>query len=226
MRILSITAVAALLLAACSASPEAPSTRPAAEAAEEASAPAKVEPLTRKQARAMLVRVKDLPSGWGSVPEGESGFDWTVRPKACEWVLTTPARFPTEDLAVAVFTDGSSVFASSFSQRVYRVKGKSASWRLDQLRKHLGNCGKFTFTNDQGTEKHRISEVSFPAFGEDSIAVRDTIVWTDGNTYTDDSVYVAVRGATIRFMSTGSATPLPGGELEQLVRASMSRLPD
>ncbi len=113
-----------------------------------------------------LLTLEDMPTGWTTSPD--AGEEDEGAAEFCDGLDITDDEPDAE--AEASF-EGSEM-GPFVSNAVARFDGGGAT-RFAQLRQAIDGCGDFDTTDEEGnTLTGRLSAVSFPEFGEESLAVR------------------------------------------------------
>ncbi len=113
-----------------------------------------------------LLTLEDMPTGWTTSPD--AGEEDEGAAEFCDGLDITDDEPDAE--AEASF-EGSEM-GPFVSHAVARFDGGGAT-RFAQLRQAIDGCGDFDTTDEEGnTLTGRLSAVSFPEFGEESLAVR------------------------------------------------------
>lgn len=181
-------------------------------------------PLTKAQTRAVLLTVKDMPSGWASTPFDDSESDDEYRPRRCDELSEDIGGFEKVELhsAGATFNQGGD-FGANLSME---VTTHSEVIDVDVLaaaqRELLDSCATMTSVWDGVPVDVALGEMSFPALGDASHAMRMTMS-ANGMSFTGD-VVVVVEGHNALVFSTAGVVPVPSAEFEQFVRSGLANL--
>lgn len=184
------------------------------------SAPAGPGTVTRKQARAALIRAGDLPAGWRRVSTfvPSPGAVTTV-PPGCD---DRPAG---ETLAAATFSqpvDGT-VPGGSLDQTVVRPAGGTPLAALTALRDRLAGCRTYTASGVAvPAMTFELDGLAFPALGQATLAVRSRSGAGAVRIIRDD-VYVAA-GPVIVHLYAVTFAELPPQLLRGLATTAVARL--
>jgi hypothetical protein len=225
--VLAAAALAVVVLTGCGQDPAQRTAtvaggEPAATAAAEAPE-GNGETLTKKQVKAALLTVKDLPSGWSDDPEalgdGEDD-DSTTKPARCQAVFAiTDKNYddPVAD-ASATFSQGITILEHSvatFDDDTDRILTKTA--------KAFSECPRFTDIDPDGTKtKVRMSALSFPDLGDRTLAMRAKGTVEDMELVID-LIAISV-GHNIVAITAGGLEPMPGDDLEAIARKAVAKL--
>jgi hypothetical protein len=230
-RRLALTLTAALTvtvaLAGCGDDPPARADTIAGDEPAATSAPAEPvvaggETLTKKQAKASLLTVKDLPTGWAkeTKAEEEDGESKT-EPARCA------ALFDSLDTGGDPVVQAEARFAQGFQLLEHSVT--SFEDDVDGLVKDAADafskCSTFTAIEPDGSRvEAKMSALSFPNLGDRTLAVRMTGA-SDGVDVVLDIVMIAIGHNGVGILA-GGLTPIPGAELEAIARKAVAKLPD
>lgn len=187
--LLGIAAVAiALTLSGCSTNTQALTVGKAAKATKAAVAPvdASKNVLTTAQAKAALPAATELGKKWikgsATLSSGSSKSTGTYSPAKCAFsssngqlkgleaspgkaIATAKASFKTKNSAALSF-DGTVIEVKSFKDGI-------DTSTFTKIRKVLGECKKFTYTDGSGvTSDFRILPLSLPKYGDQTLAFR------------------------------------------------------
>ncbi len=176
--------------------------------------------LSKKQAKAALLTVKDLPDGWTVDKDagGEDDGETTTRPARCASLLGEDGKKPAAEAKVAFSLDGLLLQheVSSFTADVAGDVKKFAA--------ALAKCPKFTMIEADGTEtKIRATALKkFPKLGDRSLGVRLTGA-IQGAEITIDVVLVAVghNGVTV---GASGLEAMPTADLVKITRKAVVKL--
>jgi hypothetical protein len=177
--------------------------------------------LTKKQAKAALLTVKDLPSGW-SVDKSadDSSEESTTEPARCAAIFDAVDKDKSKPVAEAKV---------NFSQGFVILEETVASYRDDvddavkETAEALNKCPEFTSVEPDGSRaKLSMSGLSFPNLGDRTLATRIK-GRTDGVDVLLDIVIIAV-GHNIVMISAGGLTPVPGDDLEAVAKRAVAKL--
>jgi hypothetical protein len=183
--------------------------------------------LTDKQAKAALLTVQDLPTGWSVDPDASSddqGDDDDSRitePAACADLFDS-LDDGKDSVAEATGNYTAGGFGP-FLEHTVTSHSKDPADGMDAVTAALSECPKFTMTDADGTKMQmKVSALSFPNLGDRTLALR-----MSGNSdeidIVMDLVYIAVgrNGITL---GAGGLTPIAGDDLEQLATAAVDKL--
>lgn len=191
--------------------------------------------LTSAQAKATLLTVADLPTGWASEKSKKSTADaqstFKIEPVACQTMYDELAATYDELGATSVGEEAkvkekATFFqGSSFVMLEMQVSSFETDNRGDQFKslgERLTKCAKMTFTKEGVKTELTLSPLSFPNLGDQSLAVRMNQK-IEGMDAVADFVFVATGHNTVSFMAAGFE-PMPVTELEKVARAGMTKL--
>lgn len=181
--------------------------------------------LTKTQARAALLTVQDLPTGWSvdNSDDSESNSSDTITPRKCDALLRTLKDASAGRVvakAEARFTAGG--FGPFLSHAVSSYESSMAS-QVQKTTKALSECSNFTSTDDKGVKtKYEASALSFPNLGDRTLALRLSGS-TEGIDVVFDVVMVAIGYNTVSLI-VGGLTSMKGSELEDLAKKAIAKL--
>ena len=245
-RLLCLPMIVAFAVAGCSTAPERAATvgvptmsgasaqPPVASAQPPASQAPKPkgagDQLTSAQAKAALLTVADLPTGWASVKStADDQSTSKIEPVACQTTYDELTA-PFDELAATSVGKGAKVkekatFSKDLSVLEMQVSSFETDNRGDQIKnlgERLTKCAKMTSTKKGVKTETTMTPLSFPNLGDRSLVVR----MNEKNQLMDvvaDFVFVATGHNTASFMAAGFQ-PIPGTELEKIARAGMTKL--
>lgn len=181
------------------------------------------EQLTQEQADAALLTVQDLPTGWTTDPaaEEDDGPDDITEPAECAQIFQAleDQQDPVAQ-AEADFTAGG--FGPFLSQSVSSFDDSTTD-ALAAVTEALNACPTFTSIDADGVRaEFTAAPLSFPNVGDSTVAVRLSASTEDFDLAFDVvAVSLGNNGMTI---VAGGLTPMDGVQLEQVVRAGVSRI--
>jgi hypothetical protein len=178
--------------------------------------------LTRKKARAALLTVQDLPTGWSEAEADKASPDTaaTYAPRSCSKMGGSEKDRVT--LAKVSFSE-SGALGARLTEEIYRPKGVTPKARLKTLRDAMTECRSYSVKDATGTTKLKLSALSFPTIADGTLAVHSTVT-TPAITATDDVIYIAVGSVIVRFDSISLTSGIPGAELERLARLAATKV--
>lgn len=242
-------ACAVLALAGCGSTPQradtssgaatppsasSPSAADAPAASESAPAssdsdPAKVsgDALSQAEARAALLTVQEMPTGWSKDANSkESDTDTKVSPASCQKEFDAMDAKAGDDKpaskARVTFTQGGMAGPTLEMSVESYAKERRDDWAKDAT-KLLTKCSHLTLTDPDGTRASvDFVPMSFPNLGERTVALRMKVK-TQGIEAVADLVAVAT-GHTMTSFATAGLQPVPGTTLEKIARSGMAKL--
>ena len=189
------------------------------------------EVLSKSDARAALPLVSDLPTGWSTDPDDVAGDDDddddsgdVYRPARCGRLFDALDRDddPDKQLVEVDSSFRKSELGPYLNVSVASFEDEVQQEPFDDLVDALGECPKFSVTDEEGTYSMAAAPLSFPNLGDDTLALRFS-ARRDGTNFEMD--FVAVRsghnviGATqIALLGVDTAAT------EQALRAVVSRI--
>ncbi|MGL5931247.1 MAG: hypothetical protein ACRCY8_20130 [Dermatophilaceae bacterium] len=172
-----------------------------------------------------LLAVGDLPTGWASKANDDSGEDESViEPASCQKLFDTFGDKSSEAAAAeaaVTFTSGGDL-GTELSQEIASYGTERQSKKVEEIAAALTKCSKMTLVDGADRIPVTISGLSFPNLGEQTLAMRMTFE-TSGITVTADLAVVAVGHNVVSFTTVG-LQPIAGAELEKIARAGMSKM--
>jgi hypothetical protein len=178
--------------------------------------------LTQRQAEAALLTAADLPTGWSVERKKPEEDQDKVRPARCDALFAqadeggTPAAE-----AEAEYSSGG--FGPIVSHTV-TSEDKSMAEGLGLLLHALDSCPTFTSISAEDGSKTKFSvlPLSFPSFGERSVALRMTGT-AQGFNVVVDVVFIAEGHAGITIVA-GGLTPLPAKQFKAFAKKAVDSL--
>jgi hypothetical protein len=201
---------------------------PSGEAAQTAAAKVPVAPsvkqsntLTAAQAKAALLTLDDMPTGWSQEKPDPSDDNAKVTPQRCAAILDAVDQ-QGKPLAQAEAAFSPSDLGPQLDQTV-------SSWPrsqlpvLKKLTEAFKQCPKFTSTSKDGSAAtFQATGLSFPNLGDRTLALR-LKVKSEGLNFVIDVVYIAKGNNGIALLASG-LQPLDGATLEGLARKAVTHL--
>lgn len=184
--------------------------------------------LTTADIEDALPTVDDLPEGWVRDPDEDDEDDGedTIEPAECQEIMTA-----LEDQAdeIEPAAEASREFQADDFGPFLMVEVKSYEEpmdedRLPEMRDALAECREFTSTDEDGATAEFTTEgLSFPNFGEESLAFRMDL---DLGMFAGAAEIVFVRAGHngITFMSLAFGDEPDTELLEEIARTTMERL--
>lgn len=222
---LTLALSVALALAGCGEDPPERADTIAAEQPAATSAPPEKpagngETLSKKEAKAALLTVEDLPSGWSKAAQPDDGDS-----KA----KTEPARCAAILEALDKAADPVAKAEAQFEQGLQLLEHSVTSFEDDaeglvkKATDAFSRCSSFTSTEPDGTRLEvKMSALSFPNLGDRTLAVR----MTGSGGQIDivlDIIMIAIGHNGVGIIA-GGLTPVPGADLEAIARKAVTKL--
>ncbi|MDY7102432.1 MAG: hypothetical protein S0880_14715 [Actinomycetota bacterium] len=190
------------------------------DAAASSSPPATAPGAADERAAAIVLRLEDLPAGWSSQPPDEDeddepgGFCDDVDPfDAIEPAAEATSEFTQSDVG-PFLTANALVFPD--------VAGAAAT--IDAAAEIADACRSYTAITDDGTETdYRIEPLAFPAYGDDTFAMRITATTTFGQ-LTFDYAYARDDDTVVTVANGGFGEAADSALTESAVRTMTARM--
>jgi hypothetical protein len=171
--------------------------------------------------QAIVLKIEDMPTGWSGGPFDRAGqpFFW----QNCNPPITTDLTALQAE-ALAVFTQTAPVKQLSNGVRVFVNEAQAVAF-LEGIRGVLANCGGMRYTGNFGQAgTATLAALSFPSYGDETIAFRSTRTNDNGNIDSvGDTVYV--RHAEVVYHVGLDGLVVDTAELEGFVRTVDGRVP-
>lgn len=175
--------------------------------------------LTAEQAKAALLTIEDLPTGWSADESAdEDEPEPTTKPARCAAVFAGLDEQEPKAEAKAAFTSGGSII-----EHTVRSWDGDAADLVKQTTAAFSKCKKFTSIDADGSEAtFRMSKLSFPNVGDRTLAMRANSS-LDGVDVVLDLIFVG-EGKTTFLLTAGGLAPLPGDDLEAIATKAVEKL--
>jgi len=188
--------------------------------------PAASSALSEHQLRAALVTASDLPRGWardGDPGQAQDGAPTTYEPASCGAIFATLAPGAGTGLpSVAASYSRGGPEGSRLDMSITAFPGLEAATRLRRVSAALPRCARVRAGTGGDAVGLSVTPLAFPTMGEQVQALRVTVTGAGAGSVSD-AVLAARDGALVVFVSDGPH-PIPGPELQALVRAGLGRL--
>ena len=230
----AVPALAIALLAGCSSSPEravtvgqASSNPPTQQTSAQPKPHGAGDELTAAQARAGLLSVTDLPTGWSAATNfPPSTNNSTVTPAVCQTVFDKldPAKGATKAKvkATASFTTGGAL-GQQLTMDIASFDAENQAAKIQAVADALTKCAHVTVTDAKGAKAAMdMTGLSFPNLGDQTFAFRVTAK-SGALTIVVDLATVAIGHNFVTFTTAG-LQPLPGADLEKIARAGVTKV--
>jgi hypothetical protein len=209
------------------------STSPSGSAAPSTSSgPASATALTAAQIKGALPKATDLPKGWKLDPTSTMTSNMTskdsagVTPTSCTAASQVQENF---NFVATESAHGNIDFVgpqqTTFSgTTVYSYAAPYPASAFVAIRAAVTKCPSYSETEDDGSKvPDRVSMISVPAMGDETLALEVTSVYQD---LTLDLVIVLVRsGSTlVAVEDAGAGAPASAARAEQLARTTLGRV--
>ena len=232
----AVPALAIALMAGCSSSPDRAVTvgqasSSSSAAAQQTSAQPKPrgagDELTSAQAKAGLLTVADLPTGWSAAANfPPSTNNSTVTPAVCQTVFdkmdATKAGAKATVKATASFTTGGAL-GQQLTMDIASFDADNQAAKIQAVATALTKCAHVTATDAKGAKVSMdMTGLSFPNLGDQTFALRVTAK-SGALTIVVDLATVAIGHNFVTFTAAG-LQPLPGADLEKIARAGITKV--
>lgn len=189
------------------------------------------EPLSKAEAKDVLPPVSVLPAGWSVDPdntltseEGEDESDDVVTPKRCAVVFETLDEL---DKAEPVVEQGVTYTAGALGPflgvEVSSFEGEVNDEQFSAVLKGLSECPKFTVDDGESVSQFTATALSFPNYGEESLALRMTGT-ADAFAFGMDYVGIRVGHNLVAVTQMGIGGPAPIKPLKKAAQVTMRNL--
>lgn len=207
------------------------SGRQADKGQEDADLSAAGERLTKAQIKAAIPPVGVLPAGWSVDPEetltGDDENDESddvVRPKRCAVVFESLDELDaTEPAAEGGVTYMAGMLGPFLGVEISSYEDEVPDDQFAQVLGALGKCPKFSVDDGESVAKFQATSLSFPNYGEESLALRMTGT-ADDFAFAMDFVAIRVGHNIVGLTQMGIGGPAAIAPLKRAAKATMTNL--
>lgn len=185
--------------------------------------------LTDAQAKAAVLTIQDMPSGWSQQPNDDDDSDdegSTYEPAECQEVIDALDEDDEDPVAEAEVTfNNGGPFGTTFNETVSSYAEEGDAEAAQKVADAFSKCPKFTETAKDGTvSTYTVSPMSFPNLGDQTLAFAMTVE-SEGFTVNLNAVWIGIGHNAIALFN-GGVTGASGADLEQFAHKAIARLED
>ncbi|WP_436698491.1 hypothetical protein [Nocardioides sp. BYT-33-1] len=207
-------------------SSDAKAEKPEAQEEQEEPAAAAGRELTQAQAKAALLAVTDMPSGWtlGEEDDGEDDSDDEVTPARCDKVmeaLDDDSSEPSVEEEINLNKGGA--FGTFLSETISSFPEEIDEDRLQQVADALSDCSSFSTVDEDGVKSDfKVAPLSMANLGDASLAIAMTVD-SEGFSATMNVVMIQIGHNGITLLNGGLAGA-DGADLETFGKQAIQKL--